>query len=574
LTCFLLLATIDEELKGLRKRTDFINQKFDLGRLQVAKGAAFDSYENQHDECLPGTRIELLRQVKEWAESSHGKCIFWLKGMAGTGKSTISKTVASCLRGKKSLGASFFFKRGEADRGNAKRLFPTLIEQLATSIPQLVPGVQKAIEDDPNISEKVLREQFEKLVLEPLLGIKQGPTAITVIVIDALDECDQEDDIRVILRLLPQVQKSNLVQLRFLLTSRPELPIRLGFKGIADGHQDLVLHEIPKPVIEHDISLYFEYKFSKLRQERPFPSDWPGGETIKILVKRTIPLFISAATLYRFISDKEWNPEIRLKAILADQTTYVSKMDSTYIPVLNQLLTRQDEWESQQLIQEFKEIVGVIILLATPLSVNALVRLLNLERDNVNNRLDRLHSVLNIPDSLDTPVRLLHLSFRDFLLDPKQKNSSRFWIDEKEAHQNVTAQCLKIMQRSLKKNICSLPGEGTQRQEISNHSIDQYLPPELQYSCRYWVQHLIQSRDLAGLLDDVFLFLEKHFLHWVEAMSILGVVSEVVGVIDRLQKVMQVSSCGELSIIMKTKGYRMTKILKYQNFFMTQGDLL
>ncbi|KUM55987.1 hypothetical protein ACN42_g11244 [Penicillium freii] len=62
----------------------------DLSRLQTAKQAAFDSYDNQHIECLPGTRIDLLREIDEWAKSPHGKCIFWLNGMAGTGKSTIS----------------------------------------------------------------------------------------------------------------------------------------------------------------------------------------------------------------------------------------------------------------------------------------------------------------------------------------------------------------------------------------------------------------------------------------------------------------------------------------------------
>ena len=199
----------------------------------------------------------MLQQVEEWAKSPHGKCIFWLNGMAGTGKSTISQTVASRLKEQQLLGASFFFKRGEEDRGTAKRLFTTLIGQLVTAIPQTLPRVQKAIKNDPNISEKMLGEQFEKLLFDPLIGIEQGEERMTrVIVIDALDECDSEDDkdIRVILRLLPQVQKSTSVQLRFLLTSRPELPIRLGFTEIMDAHQDLVLHEIPRPVIERDIS--------------------------------------------------------------------------------------------------------------------------------------------------------------------------------------------------------------------------------------------------------------------------------------------------------------------------------
>ncbi|KAJ5865139.1 uncharacterized protein N7529_007055 [Penicillium soppii] len=455
--------------------------------------------------------------------------------MAGTGKSTISQTVASRLQAQQLLGASFFFRRGEEDRETAKKLFPTLTEQLVIGIPQMLPRVQRAIEDDPNISEKVLREQFERLLLDPLSGIEQREEITRrVIVIDALDECDSEDDIRIILRLLPRVQKSTSVQLRFLLTSRPELPIRLGFEGITDAHQDLVLHEIEEPVIAHDISLYFEDQFLRLKQRRSLPPDWPGAAATKILVDRAVPLFIAAATVCRFIGDAKWNPQKRLEAILTDQSTYVSKMDSTYIPVLKQLLTGQNKTESWELLKEFKEVVGVIIILATPLSINSLSHLIDRESDDVKCRLDQLHSVLSVPNNLDTPVRLLHLSFRDFLLD-RHKDKSKFWIDEKYTNQCLAERCRQIMQDSLEKNICKLPSEGTQRNEISDGSIQHYIPPPLKYACRYWAHHLLQCTDLSGMMHNAYLFLQVHFLHWVEAMSLLGLTSEVSGILDRLQ---------------------------------------
>ncbi|KAL4872501.1 hypothetical protein BDV12DRAFT_183136 [Aspergillus spectabilis] len=315
-------------------------------------------------------------------------------GKAGTGKSTISRTVASLLKKNGLLGASFFFKRGEQDRGSAKKLFPTLITQLVNSIPQLLPCIQKAIQHDPHISEKMLKEQFEKLLLQPLLETDQGvtTTATRVIVIDALDECDQEDNIGIILKLLPRVQKSNTVKLRFLLTSRPELSIRASFKAVTNNRKDFILHQVPKPVIKRDIALYFEVSFAELKEMRSLSTNWPGSERVKALAERAVPLFISATTMFQIISDKNWSPEKRLQAILADNTTYVSKMNSTYMTVLNQLLTSQGEWESKQLLQEFKEIVGIIILLANPLSAIAISNLMNMDLDDINNRLDLLHS--------------------------------------------------------------------------------------------------------------------------------------------------------------------------------------
>ena len=184
--------------------------------------------------------------------------------MAGTGKSTVSRTAARSFREMGILGASFFFKRGEGDRGNATRLFSTITTQLMTRIPQMIPDIRNAIEDDPAISAKSLREQFNKLLFQPLLHLKHSrrQPLVKVILIDTLDECEGEDDVRVILQLLPRLQRLISVHLRVFVTSRPELPIRLGFKQIAnDDHQDLVLHEIPRPVIEHDIALFLKTNF-------------------------------------------------------------------------------------------------------------------------------------------------------------------------------------------------------------------------------------------------------------------------------------------------------------------------
>jgi hypothetical protein len=95
-------------------------------------------------------------------------------------------------------------------------LFPTIVRQLAKSIPQLIPGVQKAIHDNTDITTKGLKEQFDKILLQPLLDLDLSalPTRIVVIVIDALDECDMDNNMRLILRLLPRLQQSKSVRLR------------------------------------------------------------------------------------------------------------------------------------------------------------------------------------------------------------------------------------------------------------------------------------------------------------------------------------------------------------------------
>ncbi|KXL50603.1 hypothetical protein M433DRAFT_151196 [Acidomyces richmondensis BFW] len=62
-----------------------------LRSLPTAKSAPFYSNQRRHKPtCLPGTRADLLQEIYDWADSETSPAIFWLSGLAGTGKSTIA----------------------------------------------------------------------------------------------------------------------------------------------------------------------------------------------------------------------------------------------------------------------------------------------------------------------------------------------------------------------------------------------------------------------------------------------------------------------------------------------------
>ena len=518
-----------------------------MSQLPTAKGASFDSHMEEHNaRCLVNTRVELQYHITEWAKDRNGKPIFWLNGMAGTGKSTISRTVARSFADKGQLGGSFFFKRGEGDCGNTARFFTTIAAQLAVELPSLSPYIRRAINDDPVISEKALKEQFEKLILQPLSKINHVSLQALklVIVVDALDECEREEDIRTVLHLLSQSKDITSVPLRIFVTSRPELPIRLGFKRMSGGtYQDLVLHEIPKATIEHDISTFLKHELMRIRVERFLPLDWPGEKNIQALVKMAIPLFIFAATVCRFIGDRRWDPEERLATILRYQTTsQASKLDKTYLPILNQLLVDLDESEREAYTAEFREVVGSVVILADPLSTISLASLLDVSKRDIDCRLEYMNSVLNVPTNPDSPVRLLHLSFRDFLLDPQKRGKSLFWVDEKKTHKRIARKCLELMSRSnhLRKNICNLQAPGTLQIDIDSQTKENCLPAAIRYACRYWVYHLEQGEGHIRDGDQVHIFLQEHLLHWLEAIGLMGNASEGITMIRTLQSLLEV----------------------------------
>jgi len=477
--------------------------------------------------------------------------------MAGTGKSTISRTIAQSFADEDPLeatllGATFFFKRGEGDRGNASRFFTTITSQLVIKVPALRPHVSKAIDTDPDISKKAMKEQFDKLIYQPLSKIKHIPLPTLVIVVDALDECEREEHIKTIIHLLSQTRHLSSIQMRIFVTSRPELPIRLGFKKMsADVHQDLILQDIPREIINHDISVFLKDEFAKIRDEftetrddNALPIDWPGDRNIQLLVKMVTPLFIFAATICRFVGDPRWDPEEQLTAVLKYQTTgQASKLDGTYLPVLDKLLVGLSDSQEERLRQEFQLIVGSIVILAEPLSTISLASLLGISKTVVDRRLDPLHSVLSIPSTPNSPVRLLHLSFRDFLLDDEIKKKCPLWVNGREAHEMIATKCLELMSMpgGLREDMCNLNTPGKLRSEIDRQTIDNRLPSDLRYACLYWVHHLEQSKSRICDEDQVHLFLQEHFLYWLEALSLMGKISESIALIGTLQSFVAVS---------------------------------
>ncbi|KAM0293687.1 hypothetical protein ACHAPM_011557 [Fusarium culmorum] len=530
-----------------------VDDRATLNQLPIAHGASFDSKAEEHNPtCLPNTRQELLDDVDYWIGDPNSKTVYWLNGMAGTGKSTIARTVAHSRSKRGDLGASFFFKRGEMDRGNLNKLISTLAHQLALSTPGVALFIKKALDNNPAVVGKSVKEQFEKLIQEPLSEATTTATTppSVVMVIDALDECDQEADIKLLINIFSQA-KTLRPHLRVFLTSRPELPIRLGFSEVQGSYQDLVLHEIPAQIVEHDIVVFLNDEFKKIRHdfnmtvsdERKLPLDWPGRPTVQSLAQMAVPLFIFAATVCRFIGDRRRSPQRRLQTVLGHgKRSHGSQLDQTYAPILRSQITSLPKEEREEIIRDFRVIVGSIVTLASPLSVIALSCLIDVPPEAVDERLDALHSVLSIPLERTIPVRLLHLSFRDYLITEE----SEFQVDKKHIHQSLAKHCLRIMRGGLQKNICGLSFPGMRRSAVDLRQLEKSMPSQLQYACMHWAYH--QMEDNPNLDDDneVYDFLTTHFLHWLEAMSLLGRVEECLDSLRSLARWLEVEGHSDM----------------------------
>ncbi|EHK45928.1 hypothetical protein TRIATDRAFT_283530 [Trichoderma atroviride IMI 206040] len=535
----LLLRVAADKVEEMQRAIDKLNL-----------GASFDSRAEEGNEtCLPNTRVELLEKLSVWIAEPSSKPIFWLNGMAGTGKSTIARTLAQARAEAKDLGATFFFKRGETDRTSLKSFVATLARQLATNVPGLDVHVKAAIDVDSTIIDKRVQDQFRRLIIEPLSKISNAQSSL-VFVIDALDECEQDSDVSLLIRLFSTAQSTSS-RLRIFITSRPELPIRLGFNDIKGTYEGLVLHEIPAPTIEHDIKVFLRQKLDSIKRksdhfpEGPkLPQDWPGEATIQNLVMMAIPLFIFASTICRLIGDyRLGNPQSLLDEVLSQENRDgSSQLHMTYYPALKQQFASLPDHQTdkrKKVVTSFRLIVGTIVTLFQPLSTASISRLLDISEDAVADRLRLLHSVLNIPTDRERPIRLLHLSFRDYLINPQTMKEKDFWIDERLVHQNLASHCLRIMSLHLREDVCGLQHPGSRRSDVTIEQIRINVPIELEYACLYWIQHVAAENLESDTTEEIHGFLQQYFLHWTEVITLVGRLTEGVPLLTKLRDCVQ-----------------------------------
>ena len=119
--------------------------------------------------------------------------------------------------------------------------------------------------------------------------------------------------------------------------------------------------------------------------------------------------------------------------------------------------------------------------------------------------------------------------------------NAQLWVDECKTHHRVFVSCIELMSATLKQDICDLGHPGARAAEVDEKRMNDHLPWELRYACRYWVEHLRRSRvDLAGD-GRVYAFFREHLLHWLETLGLMQAASEGVRMMTILQSLVTVS---------------------------------
>lgn len=484
--------------------------------------------------------------------------VYVLYGVAGIGKSTVSKTLAERVtQGNiNALGASFFFSRDEDSRNTARWFFPTLAYQLAIYDELFAARISKALAQDPDTPGRDIRKQFDRLIAQPLQPVlaRQAPI---LIVIDALDECEENGAINLLTILAHEIPK--IPGLKVFITARPERHIRGALAQYHD-HERFHMQDIEHSVVQADIQHYLHSRLSEQGVQNAFPELrrplWqPTREQVKTLIGMSGKLFIIARTAADFILDpRHAEPAKRIASLLdgVSPTTFSGSKHSTIMDnVYMRIICAAEPGLADDWIYWFRIIVGAIVLLRDPLPCEALAELLKVDANKIMGTLANLHSLL-APTGRECSFRVHHKSFPDFICDRNRcQIGPEFFIDPTLHHMLIAECCLRVMCDTLKLNMCHLRrSEWSKQTDLLNDAFRISIPLHLAYACTYWASHLVAGIDGNGdvgvngqverLLER---FATRHLLNWLEALSIIGRVDTAFSSLEMIHAALVCSVC-------------------------------
>jgi AAA ATPase domain len=540
--------------------------------------------------CLHGTRGEILADIHSLLNGTirdHRRRVVLLTGTAGTGKSAIARTIAEHFHEQKRLGSSFFFDRLDDGKNHPNNVFSTIACDIADLDPRIREKLCDVVKDNRRLRKNQSpREQFNYLILSPTKELNTvGPI---IVVLDAMDECGDEESRKEFLDVLAKETRQLPDNFRFLLTARPDTDIEHAM-GSLDFVHHIRIENVDAKSTTMDVRAFIQNELSEVSQK---PNQrWPDDHSLDALAELSDELFIWASTACRFIrgdgESRGRSPDERMNLLLSGNSRKLQRIDDLYLKVLRSAFNQDDP----VVMNRFRSVMGAILVAKVPLSAMALNDLFESDvdvRTGTEWVVPSLGSLLRVTFARDAPLRILHLSFSDFLTN--YSRSEGFFINLKEHTEKFAISCLSMMNQHLKRDICAVGTPLLSNAEITNIQ-DQITKWEaLHYACRFFAAHLIDiptttesaldrvlvaflhtilwilamfhtqsvlhqicnyplqhicymvgTRNQMNLLHgQVCKFLHHHLLHWIESLSLTKELDSAVGSLESLEKWLKV----------------------------------
>ena len=442
--------------------------------------------------------------------------VYWLNGMAGTGKTTIAYSFSEILRDKDSLGGTFFSSHLRVDTSDVRCIIPTISLQLAYYFPSLSHLILDVVEGHPDCSSWMIGKQFLNFMVKPLTTVYRDTRGVPVIVLDALDECSDQSLVAELLSVILKHSKS--LPVKFFITSRPELVLKETFDHSL-GHSNFILHEVEKEIVKADIELYVKtYLHDKYNKP-----NWPSQAELERLFDMCGTLFIYAATVCKYIAQKGRSSMPRhLSDVVNSKLELTSGLNPLHI-LYERILQAAYAHASNGERSDIDMVLTAVIYIYNPLSVASISELVQMPVEHTEAALSSLYSLIHIPLKPDMPISIFHASFYDFISN--WGFSSKYYLDPSISHYFLAIQCLSLMEKEWT--------DKTDVPYLAQRKHEEISEP-LAYACGSWAFHFTYADNTNGSaeLKD---FFRRHLLRWMDCLSILGKLQTAIHSLHKLK---------------------------------------
>jgi hypothetical protein len=465
---------------------------------------------------MEGTRQSILGRIMAWVadpqerNDAPQRNTYWFYGSPGIGKTSLAHSICANLHDRGQLAGAFFCKRDDPNRSDPRNILPTLIYKLAGTFPAFRAIVASRLRNDLNLTSKSMKYT---LFLDFIRKLPRHPKHALVFVIDALDECGDDQSRSALLKVLIDATE-RASWLKIIITSRPEVDIQRFFD--APMRYDLGTDQEAKM----DLQTFTRSQFDSMASKWHFPASWPEESLFNRVVHQANGLFIFIKTFVLALEQCE-DPKESLEATLNGSAG--TGMEGLYALYSNILKTRLVHCN----IAGFRRMIGVLLTTAPNCSLceETIATLAGVPLYLVKKWVDDLSSLLYRDEGANGEVSVRHLSISEFFFS----DHCNYQVTPQDAHAQLGVACLETMVEQLRFNICKLEDSRLANAQVKDLPtlIKQNISDALQYSSLYWSSHLCFTPDGRDrrVLGSLKMFFEGVYpLFWIEVLSIMGMV--------------------------------------------------
>ncbi|KAJ5128771.1 hypothetical protein N7526_006937 [Penicillium atrosanguineum] len=461
------------------------------------------------------------KEFKQWQDSEKNR-LLWIRGDPGKGKTMLLCGVIeelTRLYGDNASISFFFCQATDMRINSATSVLRGLIYLLVKNHPSLLHHVRarydyagKTLFQDVN-AWNALSTIFRDILNDPTMQM-------TYLVIDALDECT--NGLRFLLDLIVQESSVN-PQIKWVVSSRnwPEIAERL---DVATQLAPISL-ELSEVSVSEAVNQFIQHKVDELAKAKRY-SDKTRDGVQSYLLSNSQGTFLWVALVCQNLQ------KIRIN-VLKKLESFPPGLDALYDRMINQVRESEDP-------ELCKEILAIMSTVFRPITLHELTSFIELPDDEYDDIVS-VKEIIAICGSFLTvrehTIMFVHQSAKEFLL--KEVFSEIFPGGIEAKHYMIFARSLNVIFKTLERDILNINLPGLHTKDICRPSSNPLAAAE--YACFYWLDHLEGSQhNRASELSNydigrVDAFLQQKFLHWLEALSILGSVSDGIQMMQKLE---------------------------------------